>query len=69
LNTLLKIVGGFLRHVRLSTQNYKLDRIFRLESRLHSIDPSIHHDREHIEDKEYDDENNNGAIEGKRRNH
>jgi hypothetical protein len=54
--TQLKIVGVFLSHVRLWIQNYKVDRIFRLESRLHSIDPSIHHDREHIEDKKYDDE-------------
>lgn len=64
--TLLKIVGEFLSHVRLSTQNYNVDRICRLESRLHSIDPSIPHDREHIEDKEDDNENDNGAIEGKR---
>jgi hypothetical protein len=64
--TLLKIVliGGFSSHLRLSLHNYKVERVTRSECRLHSIDPSIHLDREHIADKDYDDKNNNSVIRG-----
>jgi hypothetical protein len=66
--TLLKIVliGGFSSHLRLSLHNYKVECITRSECRLHSIDPSIHLEMEHIADKDYDDKNNNSGIRGKR---
>jgi hypothetical protein len=55
--TLLKnvLIGGFSSHLRLSLHNYKVECVARSGCRLHSIDPIIHLDREHIADKDYDD--------------
>jgi hypothetical protein len=66
--TLLKIVliGGFSSHLRLSLHNYKVKCVTRSEFCLHTIDPIIHLDREHIADKDYDDKYNDSGIRGKK---